>query len=381
MQKFMVAAAALAVGAGAAGAGAAQPTGAGQAAIFAGGNLQFDSFSTVSGGPVVANGNVAHGNNSPSGGLVVVDSLYAGGAFSHTAAAYQSVKGEVLFNGSIADLGGPGRTVGGNLTSAAGSVNFESNIKVAGSVAAAGDFSQSFPFASVAGNVRAGGNVAIAGTVAGGVTYGGTFSRGTFATIGGPIQMGGAVSPTPFAPLSTPAGSGLRSTGPDVTLASFEDRALAPGNYGTLALGSSTTVSLTAGTYIFKAIQSDFRLNRLSFDTSAGPIKVFVDGDLTLGLDQVINGESLLRSGMPNPADAKNISFEVAGNFTAASALYGSIFAPNGSITLNDFADVNGRLLAGGDVTLGDADVTVPEPASLSLLLLGGALLARRRSR
>ena len=362
---------------------AAQPADARQAAVFAGGNLNFNSFSTVAGGPVVANGNVFHGK-----GLLTVDALYGGGTFSQGDVASQGVGGDVLFNGNIVGLGGPGGPgaptgfVAGSVTSAAGGINFLSpaGVNVAGDVTAAGDVSQRFNLNAIGGSVLSGGNVLINGRVGGGVTYGGTFTRGTFATIGGPIAQGGPVNPAPFRPLAAPAGSGLASTGPDVTLGFGERRTLAPGNYGVLAYDEVNTVSLTAGTYVFKDIASTFVGNTLSLDTSGGPIKIFVDGDVTLELAQVVNGVSV-RSPFANPADSQDISFEVAGNFTAGAPMYGSIFAPNGSVTLQDFSNVTGRITAAGDVNIGAANVTVvPEPAGLTVLLGGAMLLCRRRS-
>jgi hypothetical protein len=355
---------------------AAQPTDPSTLAVFAGGSLTFNSFSTVAGAPVATNGSVAH-----NGGSLNVPSLYAGGTFTATGAAFQNTTGDILFNGTISSLGGPGSTIGGNVTSAQGSVLLRSSsTTISGNVTAAGDVSQPFSFGVINGNVLAGGNVGISGTVGGNVTYGGTYTPGPFATVGGTITHGGAVTPTAYQPLTLPAGRNLTGGTNNITLATFEDRTLLPGTYGTLAFASGNTVSLTAGDYTFAGITNSFTLNELSFDTSGGPIRLFIDGNLNFNLVQVLNGQPLFVGGTPNPADSLKVLIEVDGSYTGNADLFGTIFAPNGNITLNDFADVTGRVLAGGNVFLGDTDVTVvPEPAALTALAGAGLLLRRRR--
>ncbi|MGC4030763.1 MAG: PEP-CTERM sorting domain-containing protein [Tepidisphaeraceae bacterium] len=356
----------------------AQPTDPTTAALFAGGTLTFGGYATVAGGTTIANGNVTH-----AGGGLQTDAMYGGGSFTYTGGAGNSqANGDWYFNGSISNFGGPGSVFKGNMTSAQGSVLVRETTSTAitGNVTAAGDFYQPFSFATVGGNVLAGGNVTVNGSVSGNVTYGGTYTQGTFGSVGGPVTHGGTVSPAAFTPLTLPAGSNLTAGSNNVTLANFENRALTPGTYGTLAFASSNTVSLTAGTYVFAGITNSFSLNQLSFDTSAGPIKVYVAGNLDFNLVQVINGQALFAGGNPNPADAAKITLEVAGSYTGNADLYGTLFAPNGGVTLNTFADVTGRVLAGGNVNLvGSNVVAVPEPTTFAALTLVGGLMLRRR--
>lgn len=354
---------------------AAEPTDPTTAAVFAGGNITFNSFSTVSGAPVVANGSVIH-----NGGSLNASSLYAGGTFTDAPAAFQNSTGDLLFGGSITGLGGPGSMFGGNITSGGSIAFLNSSEQVAGNVTAAGDVSQPFDFAGIGGSVLAGGNVNIQGTVTGGVTYGTGYTQGTFAHIGGAIVHGGAVTPTPYNALTLPVGRSLTPGASDVVLSNFQSITLAPGAYGNLDFASSNTVTLTAGQYIFAGISNSFALNQLAFDTSGGPINVFVAGDLDFNLVQVINGQALFAGGNPNPADSNQIFFEVGGSFTGDDSIYGTVFAPNGNITMDNFASDTGRLLAGGDVTINDGNVTyVPEPAALALFCSGALALLRRR--
>ena len=356
---------------------AAQPTDPTATAIFAGGNLTFNGFNTVIGGPIVANGNVLH-----NGGTLNFASLYAGGSFSDTPASYQNSTGDILFGGNITNLGGPGSTFGGNITSGGSIAFLNSSQQVAGNVTAALNVSLPFSFAAIHGNVLAGGDVNIQGDVGGNVTYGNNFTLGTFGSVSGITAQGGPVTPTPFVPLTLPAGSNLTPGLTNVTLASFEDRSLAPGAYGALTMTVGNTLSLSAGQYVFSSFTSGSVLNHLSFDTSAGPISIYVKEDFDFDLIQDINGVSLFAGGTPNPDDSHDIFFETGANFIGGSSFFGTVFAPNGNVTLETFTQATGRILAGHDVIINSGGVTlVPEPASLGVLACAGILLARRRRR
>lgn len=354
----------------------AQPMNAMDAAIFAGGDIEFGSYSTVSGGAVVANGNITH-----LSGVLDFDSMYAGGTFSGSGGLQDST-GDILVNGDITTIGGPGSVFGGDVTSG-GSILFRpSSSHVLGNVTAAVNFEQTFPFAQIDGNLLAGGNVNMAGDVVGNLTYGGTLTTGPSTTVGGATVHGGAVVPTAYVPLATPAGRNLTPSANNINVPTFGDISLAPGSYGTLTLGSSTSVTLTAGQYVFADIVSSFSLNDLRFDTTGGAIDIFVAGDLNLDMTQVINGKDLWGSKGADPALSQLISLEVGGSLTLRSNFFGSIFAPNGDITLTTFTDVTGHVMAGGNVYLGNSTVTmVPEPMT-GLMGLGlglGAMMTRRR--
>ena len=352
----------------------AVPTNPTTAAIFAGNDITFAGSSAVSGAPVIANGNIRH-----LGGVLTVDSMYGGGTFTHQSAAFQESSGNILFNGDIVDIGGPGSVFAGNITSG-GSVSFVSSATVQGDVVAASNVNQPFSFATIQGNVAAGGDVHVAGTVAGNVTHGGTLTLGTWGTIGGTVTPGGPVAPPAYQPLTLPAGRNLAAGSNNVILSSAQDLTLSPGVYGRLQYASGNTVTLNSGQYVFAGIDSTFSLNSLSFDTSDGPIDIYVADNLTFDLVQVVNGQKLFAGHYPDPADSLDISIEVAGSLTARSSFYGTLLAPNGDITLDYFADVTGRVLAGHDVVLYNSDVTVvPEPATLSLLALATMVVLRRR--
>lgn len=338
--------------------------------LYAGGTLTFDSFTSVEGGATVAVGDVF--------GSLDVDSIFGQGSLSSN--GFDDSRGEIFFNGGISGVGGPGSVLDGPVTSATGNIEISGSSTVNGNVTAAGDVSQTFSFGTFNGNVLAGGNVEIDGTVNGNVTHGGALTLGVFSDVTGSTSAGGAVSPAPFVAPTLPSGSGLVATGSDINLTTFEDISLAPGNFGTLNFASANTVSLTSGTYIFEDIISTFRLNELAFDTSAGPINIFVENsDVTLDLIQSINGVSLFAGVEPPLFESNNITLEVGGSLTLGSDFFGTLLVPNGNLDLE--SDLTGRALVGGDVILSGSVLTVPEPSSLliGIGLLGLSAVRRNR--
>ena len=119
-------------------------------------------------------------------------------------------------------------------------------------------------------------------------------------------------------------------------------------------------MTLTAGSYIFEDIVSDFSLNQLSFDTTAGNIDVYVAADdfVLDNLIQVIDDVSLFGTSAPDPQLSNNIFIEAAGNLTIGSNFYGTIFVPNGDVTIEVFSDITGRVFAGGNVTLDNVNIS-----------------------
>ena len=315
--------------------------------LYAGGTLDFDSFGTVSGGAVVAGGDVTHG-----GGILNVDQISGAGGFSAEGAAFQNTFGPFVFNGDILDAGGPGSVFDGPVTSNQGSIDFnDTSTIINGDVTAAGGVEFEFVFGTINGNVRAGGPIDITATVNGTTT---------------------SATPTltPFTLEPLPAGRGLTAGTNDINLESFEDITLAPGTYGTLNFGSSNEVTLTAGSYVFADIVSDFSLNDLIFDTTAGNIDLYIAADdfVLDDLVQVINDVAVFGSRGPNPQLSRDIFIEAAGDLTIGSSFYGTFFAPNGDVTIETFSDITGRVFAGGNVTLENVDI-------LTVGLLGDANL------
>ena len=358
---------------------AAQTVDLADVSLYAGGTLTIDGPSTIAGGAIVARGDINQLAGRLSSESIFGESDFNGGLVEDT--------GPIFLNGDITDFSGGifGGNVG-SLTSATGNIEIVSNATLSGDVTAAGNVSQDFAFSEINANVLAGGDVSIGGFVNGTVTHGGDLSFGIFsnpANISGGSTPGGPVSPTPFVAPALPASTASVAGSNDINLSSFENITLSPGAYGTLNFDSSNTVSLSAGTYIFQDIVSERSLNELAFDTTGGAIEIFIaEPDAGFNLVQSINGEKLFGVGTPDPTLAADITLEVADSFTLGSDFYGTIFAPNGDVILDTFADLTGRVLAGGNVVLNNSDIlAVPEPATAALLAVGGLMLTRRRGR
>lgn len=327
-------------------------------ALYAAGTIDFDSFSTISGGSVIAGREISH-----SGGTLNVESMFGGGGFTAQGAAFQNSTGPIVFNGTINQLGGPGSTFNGPVTSRQADIDFlDSSQTVNGNVLAQGYVELLFPFATINGNITAGGAVNVTAAVTG-------------STIAGaPIDL------APYVPPALPTGRDLSAGSNDINLSAFDDIALAPGIYGTLNYARGNTVSLYAGSYVFADIVSGFSLNELSFDTTAGPIDLYIAAnDFQLGdLVQVVDGVPVT-SANPSPLLSNHIFIETAGSISVGMDLYGTLFAPNGDVTLETFSDVTGRVLSGGNITLGATTVNfVPEPSSAVIVAImagiGGCL-------
>jgi hypothetical protein len=295
--------------------------------LYAGGNLTFPSLSFAKGGDTIAGGNVTH-----EGNVLTVESIFAGGSFTAMPAAFQNSTGQWYFNGDINQLGGPGSVIGGSVTSATGSIDFlDSNQRIEGDVRAAGDIDWQFSFGEVTGGVAAGGVASVTANVAGGVTSNANLS----------LQ--------PFVPETLPSGRGLTPSTNDITLNSFQDIDLAPGVYGDLTLASGNTVTLSAGSYVFRNIVNSFSLNELAFDTTGGAIDLYVAEDFEWNFEQVINGVRVSPFEATNLLESNRIFIEAGSDITAPSSIFGTVFAPDGNASLST---VVGRVFASGDVRL-----------------------------
>ncbi|MEQ8210427.1 MAG: hypothetical protein RH917_11395 [Lacipirellulaceae bacterium] len=329
-------------------------------ALYAGGTIEFGSFSDITDGNVVAGGDVTH-----LGGTLNLEALSSAGGFSSQGPAFQNSNGTLLFNGDVTNLGGPGSTFHGSITSTGGNIDFlDSSQTINGNVIAIGSVEWEFPFGTVNGDVTAGGGINVTASVSGSVT------------------PGASISLDPYVLPNLPSGRNLLPGTQNVTLNAFDEITLAPGDYGTLSYASGNTVTLSAGSYVFEDIVSSFSLNRLNFDTTAGPIDLYISSsDFNLSdLVQEINGMAIFSTIKPERRQAQNIFIEVAGSMTVDGNFFGTLFAPNGDVSLETFTDITGRVFAGGNVVLGDADITfVPEPTTLAWLVLIAATGTGRR--
>ena len=368
---------------------AQQPSHAFDYAVFGGQGVVSTSASTIIGAPVGSNGDISHDGN-----VFNAPGLYGGGDFGRGPASVTNISGDVVFGGTITNLGGPGAVVTGNVD-AGGDIYLSSSIGIQGNVTAGGDY-DSGSFADIAGNLRAGGHVDVRGlasvagdldvigdayigsSVAGHVTHGGTLTVGPGGSVGSSGFGIPIITPKPYKPVALPAPTPFSACGASIDLCTFDDRVIAPGSYGSLICEGANDIYLSAGHYYFDAIVGNGPYLNIHYDTTGGPIRVFVADSAT-----IVHGDVFVNGAAFDdvPIDqALNIHWQVDGSFVGDTDFIGTLYTPFGDASFNTFSEVVGAVVAGGTVYLGNADVTfVPEPGALALLGVGVVIGLRRR--
>ncbi len=300
---------------------------------------------------------------------------------------YNTFAGPINSGGNVSFSGSP--TVTGDI-SAAGSVTIGGAGTLHGNIKAGGDAIIGGVFTIQTGNVSANQLLTVNGTVNGNVTYGGVLAVGTFGAISGSRSRATMpVLPIAYMPQTLPAADVFSSGGANVTAGGSAAAPLAPGSYGSLAFSGFSDLYLGPGNYYFSNLNFS-GLTSLHFVNLGGASKIhiFSTGDVTGTLHfPTVNGVKFAQA---DPSLGANVLLETLGNFTMSSDFYGSIFAPNGSITTGSYATIDGSLIAGNLVTAAvgttvnyaaplETAYIVPEPASLSLVAIAIPILVRRR--
>jgi hypothetical protein len=377
---------------------------AGQAtdfAIFGQQGVSIGQSSTVN-GVVASNGDIAVNPFSNFAGLT------GGGALDANTLGDFTVNGAVTFNGNVstgqfANINGPinsGGTVNvgvGATTqaiTATGDVIEQQSATTTGNVLAGGSFTNGV-FGQNIGNVAANGNVTVDGTVNGHVTYGNTLAVGVFGKINGSTSQGvTTVSPASYTTTNTPPATSFTSGGPNVNgnNSGSASNPLAPGHYGALNIGTFGQLYLTAGNYYFSSFS--FSGNSINL-LNVGPnslINIFVTGNVfeDTFANVTVNGASYSSA---NSALAGDVLLETLGNYSQNSLgsvnFFGTIFAPDGTVTIGQFSNLTGQIIASGQVSIGVefnqnfvASQLLPEPGTLGMETIGVGmmlLVLRRR--
>jgi cytoskeletal protein CcmA (bactofilin family) len=372
--------------------------------VFGNNAVTYQGFTNSLGAPVGTNGDLNH-----QAGVGNFDALFGGGILNGANTnARQRVAGDVIFNDSVrinelsrvgGDLhsfsdvliGASGDGVIGGIVSL-GSVDLGA-FNPAGSIAADGNVTLR-PSARVLGNVGSNGDVSleIAAQVIGHVTHAGTLTVAPLATVGSSSVGSTVVLPRFYPGILIPiTPTPPVSLAPPIVLPLFANQTLAPGQYSDLILQGSNDVFLSAGDYYFNNINMTGTFADLHLDLTGGPIRIFVNDDVSFDrLSTFING---VAQDSATPSLAANVVLEAHGNIRLSGEFFGGVFAPKGIITLDAITDVVGAVVASDEVIAeSSANVsyvrnsyltTVPEPSVFALGVLGLAAVcvAWRRTR
>ena len=369
-------------------------------AVFGKNGVNITGGAQVTSGIVGSNANVNVGTFS-----VLVGGAAGGGDFNTPSVNPGSsyLVGPTTFNGNV--YLGSFVTLSGPLN-AGGDAMFGSSLKTNYDINAGGNFTASFTninanvhagidatltssLDQMTGNISGNHNVEVEGVLNGNVRYGNTLKTGPFTNISGSVTKGTTpVTPLAYVPKVVPAADVFTSGGATVTNGGSAAAPLAPGSYGSLGFPSFADLYIGPGNYYFKdlAFNGKTSLHLVNIG-GANKVHIYSTGDISGTLFfPTING---LGFDQADPRLGANVLLETLGNYTLDSSMDGTIFAPNGSITLGSFDTINGSLIAGNTVNSGSVTVNyvapgevayaVPEPASLSLLALAIPMLVRRR--
>ncbi|MBX3444863.1 MAG: PEP-CTERM sorting domain-containing protein [Planctomyces sp.] len=362
--------------------------------VFAGGSLNTGSnVMTTNVFQIGTNGNF-HSHGGGSGAQFVhVGGNYSSG--SNVDLGSNVTPADLIVTGNV-NLGG-GYEIYGSVH-AGGTITGGSNVKVHQDLISLGSMNLGGG-TTVDGMVHSGGNVAFGSnsTVSGGVFASGTVSAGGGSNIGTPQTGVAAPTPLTFTPVVMPgfsSGNAVDAGASNLNVGGGGALSLDPGSYGALTTGSNATITLSPGEYHFNSINLG---GGTKFDVSAGPVTIYVAGNIVTGSNAQFIG------------NASQIYIEALGtsNFGGGTQVLGTLLSNN--ITTGSNVKATGALYALNAIDLGGGthvnfqlasnlpsqfqipDTTdptgptdlnpVPEPGSLALLGFGGLGLAGWRRR
>ena len=184
----------------------------------------------------------------------------------------------------------------------------------------------------------------------GNLTYGGTYT-GDVDDVSGSLQQ----QSDPVGEIAVPPATEF-TVGTN-SIVTDEDLVLAPGSYRDVIMtGLFTDLTLTSGDYYMRQLDLQSSINVSLQIIDDQPINVFIEGnaDFGRGLDFFVNGVEIGTEAGDAVAElAQLVMYEVHGDVTVVatgvSAFFGTIFAPDGNVTLN-VLNMHGSIISGRPV-------------------------------
>lgn len=219
--------------------------------------------------------------------------------------------------------------------------------------------------------VRSQGSVSVGArsTIFGSLGAAGNASIGSNAVVTGDLSTG-----TPYSWYTPSTGDIPGGGSTNINVAKNGSLSLDAGTYGKFTSGSSATLLLSNGEYVFTSFDLA-KAGRVIADTSAGDITLFVGNSLSSASETIFqnNGGGNLTIVTGGSASFGSGSSMNALLYSRGSQSFGSSFS------LTGLTWANGSISIGADSTFNFA-APVPAPAALALLGLAAAATRRRRN-
>ena len=308
------------------------------------GDLYFNNNNVIS-GAAFSNASVQLSNNTTTGNVIAGTSAY-------------------FNNGSSAGTVSAGTTIGldnnattGSLRAGTG-VSLNNNARVNGSVSAGTSF--------YAGQA----------IVTSGVNYGSSYSAASNASITGPVTQGSVLAPDSWSTTLRSNNLPVNNSSNSLYYAPSSNVTLATGSYGGVTLDGNTTLTLTAGTYNFSSLYMNSGAKILA-NTSAGNVIINIASTVSTAAGSLFTntgtGSLLMQTG-------GSMYLNSSSRFEGSLISYSTMTLDQGTIVTGSVYS-SGAMYLNNNVNIGGAGSlpVIPEPASVSLLLIGGASLLLRR--
>jgi hypothetical protein len=309
------------------------------------GDLYFNNHNVVTGN-AYSRGSVQLSNNTTTGNVIAGTSAY----FNNNATA-----------GTVS----AGTTIGLENNAATNSLRAGTSVSLNGNNA------------TVNGSVNAGTSFyAGKATVTGSVNYGSSYYADSNASITGPVTQGSVLAPDSWSTTLRTSNLRINNSTNSLYYAPSSTNTLAAGRYAGVNLDAGSTLTLSAGTYNFSSLYLSAGAKILA-NTSAGNVIINIASTVSTASNSLFGnlgtGSLLMQTG-------GDLYMNANSRFEGSLISYSTMTLDQGTIVTGSVYS-SGAMYLNNNVNIGGAGSlpVIPEPASVSLLLIGGAALLLRR--